>query len=358
MADPNYQRRLMCYVVLITVAVVCAVFIPLNYWVFDHSLLVGAQIAVVVACAGMTAYLYRTDDVMLTASLAVFLLAALFLIFVWEASAAAPTLALTALFPGVAFYLLGNRRGLLAVLVFYPLVLLVFILKPEQADAPPWQPVDTVNMGLLLLLISVLCYAYEAGRNRVHQENLRIMERLHRQATRDVMTDLLNRRATEVALRRELKRVERHGGKLAFAIIDIDFFKDVNDTYGHAGGDEVLIELAQIFEESIRASDMVGRWGGEEFAMILPETDEGAGVALLERLRARIERHRFINGAHVTISAGISEARSDDAVSSIALRADHAMYCAKESGRNRVCTEHDAAERARRAAATEAPPCG
>ncbi|MCC5989553.1 MAG: hypothetical protein JJT95_17930, partial [Pararhodobacter sp.] len=126
MADPEYQRRLMCYVVLIAVAAVCAVFIPLNYWVFDHPLLVVAQIVVAVACVGMTVYLYRTDNVAPTALLAVLLLAMLFLIFVWEARAAAPTLALAALFPGVAFYLLGNRRGLLAVMVFFPLAVWSF----------------------------------------------------------------------------------------------------------------------------------------------------------------------------------------------------------------------------------------
>lgn len=344
MANPDYQRGLMCHVVLIASVVVCVVFVPLNYWVYGNFFLVVGQLVYAVAGIGMIVHLNRVGNVSTTAPLATLMLALLFLLLVWDAPVTPPGMALTALFSGVAFYLLGLRRGLLAVMIFYPLALLAFTLNPEYAGMAPWRVEDVINTALLIVLFCVLCYAYEAGRYHVHQENTRIMERLHRQATRDVLTDLLNRRATEEALRREFKRIERHGGKLAFAIVDVDYFKNINDTYGHAGGDEVLIELAQIFEESIRASDMAGRWGGEEFALILPETDASAAVALIERLRARIERHRFINGARITISAGISEARPDDGVSSIALRADKAMYCAKKQGRNRLCTERDVAQ--------------
>ncbi|MCC5988543.1 MAG: hypothetical protein JJT95_12740, partial [Pararhodobacter sp.] len=126
MADPDYQRRIMCYVALIAVVLVALVMALLNFLIFERPRLGAVEVVLAVASAGTIAYLNRTSNVALVAPVVTLTLAIFLMFYVWEADATAPTLALPALFPGVAFFLLGSRRGLLAVMVFFPLAVWSF----------------------------------------------------------------------------------------------------------------------------------------------------------------------------------------------------------------------------------------
>ena len=119
---------------------------------------------------------------------------------------------------------------------------------------------------------------------------------------------------------------------------DVDFFKRINDRYGHQCGDEVLVELAALLKSTVRQLDRVGRWGGEEFMVILPETPLEAALQLAERLRAKVSKHPFpcVEGP-VTISVGLSSYQQADSEQTMVARADQALYRAKSEGRNRVC---------------------
>jgi diguanylate cyclase (GGDEF)-like protein len=123
-------------------------------------------------------------------------------------------------------------------------------------------------------------------------------------------------------------------------MIDIDHFKTINDRHGHLAGDAVLMQLAQIFREALRSIDIAGRYGGEEFLVILGQTGIRKAVMTAERIRSAVEQHEFIHQnlrLHVTISAGVAEITpADDSEKSLIGRADHALYKAKGAGRNRV----------------------
>jgi len=173
-------------------------------------------------------------------------------------------------------------------------------------------------------------------------KNAIIHRRTEKLAYTDPLTGLFNHRYFHESLKTELVRSRRYGKPLSLMIIDIDFFKQFNDTYGHLVGDKVLIHVARIFENSIREKiDIVARYGGEEFAIILPETSIPGAKKLAERVRRLVEQTTLVNEKnelHVTVSIGVAstETLNCQKTSDLIEAADHALYQAKEHGRNQV----------------------
>lgn len=167
--------------------------------------------------------------------------------------------------------------------------------------------------------------------------------KLHHRATHDLLTGLLEREAFLEHLADELERSERYGHPLSVTMVDLDHFKDVNDTHGHLVGDDVLRELGEVLMEATRDVDRVGRYGGEEFIVLLPETGQDEARRASERIRRSIEEHDFPipdRGEPLTASVGTATgvgAKIDP--EAFIDRADRALYRAKEEGRNRVVSE-------------------
>ena len=158
----------------------------------------------------------------------------------------------------------------------------------------------------------------------------------------DALTGLYNRRHLDANLEREFLRSKRYHNNLSIAVIDIDFFKKVNDTYGHLCGDYVLKEVAYMILDTLRKTDMVFRYGGEEFVALLTETPLEKALIPLERLRKRIEKYPFEyndNKFQVTISIGVNSTESGvETAGEFLDGADKALYLAKNNGRNNVKT--------------------
>lgn len=161
---------------------------------------------------------------------------------------------------------------------------------------------------------------------------------LERIATTDRLTQTFNRTKFHEVMQRELERTKRYNHPLSMIMFDIDHFKKVNDTHGHAVGDYVLQTLTQIVKANLREIDYLVRWGGEEFMIITPDTDIKRAEVLAERIRKATENHQFDHVGRVTISLGVTQFRSDDTEDSFIQRVDDAMYQAKQKGRNRVET--------------------
>jgi diguanylate cyclase (GGDEF)-like protein len=162
-------------------------------------------------------------------------------------------------------------------------------------------------------------------------------------ATHDALTGILNRRAILEQLSHEIARTRRQGSELSIGMLDIDHFKKVNDTYGHQTGDDVLCEIARIITESLRPYDSIGRFGGEEFLLILPIESDADPATPFDRLCTRIAGHRFVTRSgimSVTSSIGVEYSNGDASADHMLASADAALYLAKREGRNRtVCRQ-------------------
>lgn len=157
----------------------------------------------------------------------------------------------------------------------------------------------------------------------------------------DELTGIYNRRHLDRRLEEEVARANRHGAALTYLMVDVDHFKRVNDRFGHQEGDRVLQMVAHVMRQSSRISDIVGRYGGEEFAVIAPASPLAAGAVLGERIRANVAAQEIrLNDepVQVTVSVGIAEYHPSESADSLVATADRALFAAKAAGRNRVVT--------------------
>lgn len=159
---------------------------------------------------------------------------------------------------------------------------------------------------------------------------------LQQVSTTDALTQLPNRLKLDEQFLQAIKQSKRYQTPLSIILIDLDHFKDVNDFYGHQIGDDVLQELSELLKNNIRETDLVGRWGGEEFLIICPNLDSEHSEKLAEKLRQLIENHQFKTVGHKTASFGTSEFRQRDTEETMLERADKALYQAKGNGRNQI----------------------
>lgn len=188
---------------------------------------------------------------------------------------------------------------------------------------------DDIIHFVALIFISLGVYFW------IHHNN-RIMKALQERACTDALTGAANRQKLECDIDLMRKRVERYHIDFSMVIFDIDHFKNVNDSFGHTAGDSVLIELTQIVQEQIREIDNLYRYGGEEFVILLSDTDISGATATAEKIRQAIEAHTFHHVNSLTASFGAAQYKPDESTESFINRADENLYHVKENGRNSV----------------------
>lgn len=196
--------------------------------------------------------------------------------------------------------------------------------------------------GLLLISIRTIDKIFkklDKARIIAEQTNKKLKEALNELevlALTDKLTGAWNRRHFEQVISAEMSRASRHNQPLSLLILDIDYFKSINDRYGHQIGDAVLVQLTHILKQNIRTSDVLTRWGGEEFVILTPFTSVKEATDLAERLRLKIARASFKIVKNITISLGVAQFQTAENVSNFLKRADAALYQAKHNGRNMV----------------------
>lgn len=202
------------------------------------------------------------------------------------------------------------------------------------------QPAGHTQVELVALVeslaanaLAILLLSGFAQVARVTEQRAAAMET---EANTDMLTGLANRRYAEHILEEEVERAERYGRPLSVLLFDLDHFKNINDAFGHEAGDRVLSEVRDLLAQRLRDSDLLARWGGEEFLLIAPEMRRPEAARLAERLRRLVELHDFGTGTPLTASFGVAERRAGESAAELVRRADEAMYAAKRDGRNTV----------------------
>jgi len=237
----------------------------------------------------------------------------------------------TIFIPILAITLYGHKTGGILSLIYYLFMFSLVIYGLDAWESQNWNLVSLIRYLItsivLLFVIFVTQYSF-----------VQTQTALNAQTITDPLTQLYNRRKIDDALAHTLKMINRSAKPLSLVILDIDNFKSVNDTYGHLIGDDVLKDVAKILKNTMRDIDTVGRWGGEEFIIILPETPLNEARISMERLRDHMNNHEFPAVGHISCSYGVCTVHSSQHnPQELITCADDALYEAKKTGKDRVC---------------------
>lgn len=205
--------------------------------------------------------------------------------------------------------------------------------RPASAR-PRWSPIvrkSAMDLGEDLT-VAIAVNQISLLNDKLQTANQQLKQIAHT----DALTQIWNRYRIEQSIDNEIEAAHRYGRPCSVLLFDVDHFKEVNDTHGHDVGDRVLKQMAQIVKNMLRATDFIGRWGGEEFIVLATETEATEALKLAERLRAKVAAAVFDNVGKVTISIGVAQWQAGNSRRKLVERADRAMYAAKQSGRNRV----------------------
>lgn len=266
-----------------------------------------------------------------------------------------------------AYAVVGPARASTLAILVVVLVFCAFALTPRQSYAmsafaaallgtvmvamnrfePDRFPASQELVHFTLAVSMLAAVAFLTGRLSLLRDKLKTqraelaqaLARIGEMATRDDLTLLTNRRHMTELLAYEKERHDRKGRALSIALLDIDWFKRVNDAHGHAAGDDVLRDFAQQAAAAVRATDVLARWGGEEFLLMLPDTEPQAAAMVLARMRSRIAAHPFSSGEaplSISFSGGLTRALEAETIAQAIARADAALYAAKAAGRDRI----------------------
>ena len=317
----------------------------LAYWLLG---LETAAVEILLCCAVMLAappVLRLSGSVVMAREL---FLCALFFNFSWLSwhlgGIVSPTVSWLITGPVVAMFLGGKHCAGFWLAMSCASATLIYLLEANGL-AQPLTPATHMpllhlvcDLGLYVVVL-VFVLLFELTKNDGFSRLRQALATINELAIRDELTGIHNRRFLLDLVEKEKERADRNGSEFCLCLFDIDFFKRINDSYGHAAGDAVLRAFAQAVQGQLRALDAFGRYGGEEFLLMLPETPAASAIALAERARGVVEGLRCLDadGAiTLTVSVGVAEYRLGEKVAQTIGRADQALYLAKSGGRNRV----------------------
>jgi diguanylate cyclase (GGDEF)-like protein len=238
----------------------------------------------------------------------------------------------------VTFSLHGLKRGSVDLLLFM-LVVCVILYTPNHSWVASYPETFKSRLLLSFMTLTFLTGFYEYSRQEMFDHLQQMSDRFQSLSKLDPLTQLANRREALSILRHEQLRSRRSGEPLSVVLCDVDHFKSINDNYGHEAGDAVLVDLANFFNDFAREQDLISRWGGEEFLMVLPQTSAAQACHFAEKIRRFIadEVFRYRKGEFdVTVSLGVAEVDPQADVQQAIHQADVQLYCAKDGGRNQT----------------------
>ncbi len=335
--DPRYRRVQFLKALLWIIIVVAPLLAVVNYIREQHSLMVALELGLLAIAAGLFLWLEKQPKAVLVISwLVTLLISSVVAVYIVVSQGQSYSLYWLAVIPPVAYALLGGRWGLLLSAAFLLGVFsFISVTEATWSDAP--FTIDSLlNIIIATTALIILLRYIEQTRSDAFHFLHQHSERLKSIAVTDPLTGLFNRVQLDHDLNHSLVKARQSDSGFSIMLIDIDHFKRVNDTYGHQVGDIVLVELAQILRTRIRSTDVAGRWGGEEFLVLVPNSTSQQCVKHAEIMREAIAHFSFHDGIRITASFGVASFRNGDDSESLIERVDKALYQAKAEGRNRT----------------------
>jgi len=326
--------------------IMCFIAVFLNIWL-SYSIIVAILDAIACVIAVVTLIdLHRTHTIERANIVGTGNLFFLLTAFVYVSQANEFSLIWTIFFPIFTIPLIGHRKGLIISTIYYCILFLMAYYGIGSWDNGNWSQNSFIRFFLSSTVLTYLVYSYEAAfyhsdleLQRVHEKEVKYIEELHRLSVTDPLTGLYNRRRMNEVMVEYINNAKRYQDSFSLILFDIDDFKHINDHYGHNTGDQVLIKIAEITKDTLRKTDYVGRWGGEEFLILLPKSVNEDAAQIAEKLRREIQNIIFPEAFNVTCSFGLAEYNDQLELDAIVNKADKALYHAKNSGKNCVCSD-------------------
>ena len=349
-SDPARMTRAQTFVNAVVLAALAGPFYAMAYFLLGYS---AAAQEIIGGCLVMftTPFLLRWTRSMFVAR--EMFLAALFCNFSWLSyhlgGLDAPTVPWLLTGPVIAMFLGGAACSLFWLCMSCATVTAFYVMGMAGIPLPshPVQQIELLSLvcdiGLFVVMV-IFMLLFELTKNQGFIKLEQALQIINELAIRDELTGTHNRRHLIKLIETEKERTARLGHLFCLCLLDIDFFKRINDTYGHSTGDMVLREFARTVQRQIRETDAFGRYGGEEFLLMLPETAVDEALNLAERVRISIEKMGFgaMPDLATTVSIGVAQCRLGESIAQTMARADEALYLAKSGGRNRVVNYDDA----------------
>ena len=239
----------------------------------------------------------------------------------------------------VSVFVRGLKRGLVDIAIFVTISITIMMTPTDIVTHAAYSTEFKLRLLYSFLTVTFLSALYEYSREKSYKQALALSEKYQRLAHLDPLTQLSNRRDALAIFKREKARTARSKEPLSIILCDVDYFKKINDKFGHNAGDVVLIALAEIFTKSMRDQDCVARWGGEEFLFILPQTEAKSANIFAEKIQEKLQHH-LVNyeneNISVRVSMGIEELKENQTIDEMINNADKHLYQAKNSGRNQI----------------------
>jgi diguanylate cyclase (GGDEF)-like protein len=233
-------------------------------------------------------------------------------------------------FPIFAMVMMGHKKGLIASLLYYLILYLIFFYGLFYWENSNWDLLSFLRFIItsFVLIFAIFIMEYTVYKMQINLKKISIT---------DPLTGLYNRRKTDETMQKEYENFRRYDISLSICILDIDNFKHINDTYGHAAGDKVLMQLSEILKNNTRKTDTIGRWGGEEFIIIMPHTNINEAFVNIKKIKQEINSFQFEEIKHLTCSFGMSEAQNkEENKEKLFIKMDENLYKAKNTGKNKI----------------------
>lgn len=342
--DPFLHRRIiMTAALLVFTTLTFGVFVVIN---FDHNNYILPLVNFIISISSALAlYLLIVKKNYNFAAYFSTIIVFIFLVFFsYFARNESFALVWTLCYPLFVIPILGTHKGMMMVVLFYCAIIPMAYLGIGEWDYGFWNLKGFVRFTIASFAVVYASYFFEISANSAYKtiQEIREKEKIHLMALEklsvtDQLTGLRNRRYFDDNFEIERQKISRYNNKLCLIMVDIDHFKRINDEYGHQVGDIVLKEFSSLLLKNIRAIDLLSRWGGEEFIILLPETSLDNSISIAEKIRTTINEYSFSKIGNITASFGVSRVDPNSTSNMESLyQVDKALYQAKNQGRNRV----------------------
>lgn len=334
--ESEYWQTYLINNILLILIPVFLFLIFLNIVVHRLFIIAVVDLIAIIIAVFLLLFFHKTNDIRKTSVYSVTLYASLLIAYILISGPGNYAFAWILVFPPVSYFLLGRTTGRFVTIASFMLIFIGISFFSFPWITETLSLISFINLLFAAICVTILISFSELSREKAYDFIRLKNEELMRLSHTDALTGISNRLKLDEVMMKELARVRRGTPHFSIIMGDLDLFKRFNDSYGHLVGDQILIEIASAIVPICRLTDTVGRWGGEEFLVICPETSTEGAMVLAEKIRRAVESLPLHRYGSVTISLGVTSSKSDDDINTIVMRADRALYLAKSDGRNQV----------------------